>query len=879
VKFRLCLTALIGLAAQPLVAQQIEEARTAFTAGRYDDAISQFSRLVRRQSSSADAARGLVRALVEVGRYADAVAAAERFSRDNSNSTELSNSLGETLYLIGDREGAKRAFVRASESASDSLVARYNLAVLHYESGQIEEAMQEFDRFIDVYNNSVDLTAVELTTVANAVRYLSLRDWVLAQDALRAYDEAIAADPGYLEPRVKVGYLFLERYNGTDAQPSFENVLQLNPNHPQALLGLARTMRFSSAPGATELVRQALEVNPNLVEARAYLAEIYLESEDFEHAYAEVERGLEVNPQSLEALSMLAATRFLQDDNEQFESAVRRIEALNPRYAELYNTLANVSVRTRQYAKAVEFAQRAVDLDPMSWRGFTLLGINQLRVGNMRAGRQNLQTAFEGDPHDPWTKNTLDLLDKLDQFQEMETEHFTLVMEGSELPLLSLYFGELAEEAYDSLSDKYGYRAQTPVRVEVFPDHWDFSVRTVGLTGLAALGVSFGPVIALDAPSAREVGDFNWGSTLWHELAHTFHLGMSNHRVPRWFTEGLAVYEERRARGGWGDDVTPGFLVAYKQDRLFSVSELNSGFTRPSYPEQIGYSYYQASLVFEMIERDFGFQTIVDMLGEYAAGRSTPDVVRATLAVDMDRLDEMFNKYLEQRFSVPLAALASLGSGENPHDSREDIAREADRHPDNFVAQLAMGSLLLEQGRSDDAVAYFERAKLLFPEYAGADSPYWFLAQIYLDRGESEKAAAELATLTAINERSYVARMELADVYQALGDSTSAVAPLEEALYINPMAMDLHQRLAELYAGLDRWPQAIRERKGVLATNPVDRAEAQYQLAKAYFDSGDMASARSAVLDALEDAPNFQEAQELLLAIHARRGQKDRGRS
>jgi tetratricopeptide (TPR) repeat protein len=296
---------------------------------------------------------------------------------------------------------------------------------------------------------------------------------------------------------------------------------------------------------------------------------------------------------------------------------------------------------------------------------------------------------------------------------------------------------------------------------------------------------------------------------------------------------------------------------------------------RPTYPEQIGHSYYQASLVFELIDREFGFQSIVDMLGEYAKGRSTSEAVQGVLGMDMDRLDGMFDEYMEERFSGSLDALASLGSGENPHVSRDDIAREADRHPGNFVAQLAMGSILLEEGKADEAVAHFERAKSLFPEYAGNDSPYWFLAQIYLDQGERRKAASELVALTAINERHYVARMELADVYQAMGDSMSAAVALEEALYIYPMAVDLHLRLAELYAGLESWPRAVRERKAVLATNPVDRAEAQYQLAKTYFDSGDIGNARSVVLQALEDAPNFREAQELLLAIHARRDGKD----
>jgi len=71
--------------------------------------------------------------------------------------------------------------------------------------------------------------------------------------------------------------------------------------------------------------------------------------------------------------------------------------------------------------------------------------------------------------------------------------------------------------------------------------HADFSVRTVGLAGLGALGVSFGSTLAMDAPSARPPGDFNWGSTAWHELTHAFTLGASGHRVPRWLSEGLSV--------------------------------------------------------------------------------------------------------------------------------------------------------------------------------------------------------------------------------------------------------------------------------------------------------------------------------------------------
>ena len=46
----------------------------------------------------------------------------------------------------------------------------------------------------------------------------------------------------------------------------------------------------------------------------------------------------------------------------------------------------------------------------------------------------------------------------------------------------------------------------TPIRLELFPRHADFSVRTVGLAGLGALGVSVGSLLAMDSPAARERG-------------------------------------------------------------------------------------------------------------------------------------------------------------------------------------------------------------------------------------------------------------------------------------------------------------------------------------------------------------------------------------
>ena len=51
------------------------------------------------------------------------------------------------------------------------------------------------------------------------------------------------------------------------------------------------------------------------------------------------------------------------------------------------------------------------------------------------------------------------------------------------------------------------------------------------------------------------------------------------------------------------------------------------------------------------------------------------------------------------------------------------------------------------------------------------------------------------------------------------------------------------------------------------ASNPVDKAGAQFDLAQAYFAVGQMDKAEDSVLGALETAPGYRPAQKLLLEL------------
>ena len=810
-----------------------------------------------------------IRALIRVGDYQTALELNRSLLTENNN-TLLINQLGEIEFETGKLSYAEKYFEQVIGLAdTNSLTAKLNLAKVYRQTGRLQSAETLFNDILSAYETQQASRARDLYAIASASRYLGRSDPQLFKQAVRIFGEANQKNPSDLDANIALGELLLEKYNNQEALEVFTEVLAKDDSHPQALLGLARSQHFDYSSNAMLTVLKALEINPNLFAARVFLSRLYIELEQFDLAKKEIERALKVNPVSLEALSMLAVVYHLERNPAEFERIEKRVLALNPQYAELYTTLADLAARNRLYQDAENFSRMAVTLDSKSWQGYGLLGINQLRLGRMQQGRVNLEHSFQGDPYNVWIKNTLQLGDSFKDYVQTEKGQFLVVVHGKENALFDEYIHDLAESAYAHFKTRYQHEPAKPIRIELYPDHADFSVRSVGVAGVGLLGVCFGPVIAMDSPAARDRGEFNWGSTLWHELAHVFHLSMTDNRVPRWFSEGLSVYEERAARPGWGGDVSPDFLLAYLEGRLLPLSELNNGFVRPSYPEQISHSYFQASLVFEFIEARWGFDVIREILTAFKDSKNNDEVLLSGLKLDAKSLDAAFDTYLKNKYSTALQALSKVEEPEQDEAATINPVQPVPQTviPDRYFQQLEVGSLLVEKGDLVLAETFLRKAQTLFPEYAGGDSSYWLLATIYTKQGKPRQAEQQLEKMIDINAEHYEAHLQLAKLRAENGDFAGAADALERAIYIYPYDMQLHRDLALHQASLGLWDKVARERRALLALDPVDKAEAYFQLAYAYDRAGNRSSAREQILYALEIAPNFYRAQALLLSL------------
>jgi len=657
--------------------------------------------------------------------------------------------------------------------------------------------------------------------------------------------------------------LYTKKYAYADAAHFLNAALALNPNSARAYLDVALNKRNEGGEEMLAALNKALTLNPNYVEALNLKAALALEAGQLDAATSDLDKALKINPQSLEAHSLRAAMYYLQDRD--FEPEVAATLAIGPRYGEVYNTLAHYATITRRTEQAAAFARRAIELSPRLWDAHLSLGMSLLRLGQMEPGRVAVEQAFKGDPFNVWAKNTLDLLDSMASFRETKRGPFVIKAAAHESDLLGPYAANLLEEAAAKLTAKYRFTPKGPITVEIFNNHEDFAVRALGIPGLGALGVCFGPVIAQDSPSAREAGEFNWGSTLWHEFTHVITLQMTDYRIPRWFSEGLSVYEERRARPGWGDDWNVMFVRSFADGRWFKIADLDAAFQRPRTRQDVPIAYFEASQICEFITDRYGFDAILTMLAMYRDKARTPDILQKVLKLSENDFDREFHAYIEakarpwvQALSVETNLAASL--------SKEEVLKQLATR-DTFALRIRAAELFAADGDLQTAATHYMRALELFPYATGRGNAYEPLARLLEQKGDAAQAAVILDKLVKTDENNLEALKNIARIRSSLGQPQQALDALEASFYINPFDYKLHARAGELSLELKNFSLALSEFQAALALEPPNIAEANYNVAAAYHALGRQPEAKRAILRALEAAPRYEKAQELLLRI------------
>jgi tetratricopeptide (TPR) repeat protein len=657
------------------------------------------------------------------------------------------------------------------------------------EMGQRDAAEAALMTIIEAYNDDriKDDDGPLMAVVGRAAQLL--RSPEDANDAFNKAELAGAEDDQTLLWRIE---LFLDNYDIGHAEEVTREILARSPNHPDALVWMARVHLEQALDfdAAEELTGKALKINPKHLRAHFVRAGVALRDMGLQEAVAHAQRGLQTNPRDLELLSILATAHFLADDEPAFEKVKAQVFSLNPHYSRFYQIVGKYADWEHRYEEIVEMMRQAIAIDDEDAKAHAQLGINLIRNGDDRGGLASLRRAFAKDPYNVRVYNTLELYEKTiaKEYVDVSADPFRLRYSNVERPVLERFVPELMTQAWNKFRGYYEFTPSTPIGVELYAERPNFAIRTSGLPRTAIQGVCFGKTLASMTPRHEE---FNLGMTLWHELAHVFHIQLSRSRVPRWFTEGLAEYETLIERPEWRREQDQRLYLALREQRLPKLGQMNEAFTHAEDISDVAVAYYASTQIVAMLAERYGRSALRKMLVGWGEGKRTEEVLKAVIGRSSAELDAEFRGFLDKRLSGYKGQYVPSQRIGNP----EAVMETAKAHPEDADAQVKLALLMMRTGDGD-------QAELLLKEVLDSNPNHvdtlWLSAKVAIARNKPKVAAKHVAKLLKLGQDGYEVRILQARAASATDDRKTTLEALRRAHQFEPKQAEALHGLLDL---------------------------------------------------------------------------------
>lgn len=884
----------------------LADARELLLAGSHEKAIDAYRALGVDKKLAVEAGLGLARCRLQTGLYDEALSdltnlAAEESAEWHYLLAQLHRRKGNydkvlAHTAIGIRRGKQHAGLRLLRAGTLEYLGRRDDAI---------EAYAWFDKQLVGLRELPADPAWITSTAQGFLRYSILTRTKVASRTKHVLNEMLQVayerlDRSYWPARIAAADLLREKYNNDDEDGSLSDyraALRINERAPEAYVGMAEVaLSHWKFEEIERLAAEALEINPSFAPAMHVLGKKSILERRYDEAIAQCDRALVINPKDLNALSLRAAAGACQYDDALVRAASERVAAINPRCALLHRTLGDALSGMRQYAASEREYLQAVKYDPTDANARTELGMMYMQWGDERKARDVLEAAWALDSFNERTKFTLELLEMLEKFDRIETEHFIVKYEAKSDPGLGQFIADYMETIYDDVTGDYATTVGGKTTIEIFPTHRAFGVRITGKPWIHTVGAATGRVIALASPRDKTIlGAYNIARVLKHEFTHTVTLEATDNRIPHWLTEGLAVYQEDAPRSfPWHELLAD----AARRGRLFTLETIDWGFIRPRRANDRQMAYAQSEWMVEYIVERFGYGIINRMLARFRTGQPTRKVFSDMLGVEPAQFDGDFQVWATKQaarwgydVSPPenveelrllvrenkddAAILGRLARAEFDNGELEEAAGiaqqtlELDQNEPHALTVLATIWAMSSQEAIDEQAkrSYDDRASPLLERLLKADPDGWiapkYLADIALRSKDFDRAEKLLKRLQRLCPFDPVSWRGLAGMYLSRGDDRAAFSQLLELARTQEDDAEIPTALGDMHKSQGRLREAQFWYRSALHIDPGN-VELHQALGATSMQVGDSQSARKAyvILSQLEpdNAAHFENA-------------------
>lgn len=792
----------------------LRNARRLCLTGRYEEAIEAYEAL--RDTDHAMAASGLADCYRATGRQQEAEDCLRAAHQRQPKQADLAGRLALFAWERGDHDQARTLAEAAIQFDANQLTARWISAELHRVGGRLREAEQGYAWLIDYYNAHDRFEPDDLRWIGLASAQYAR--WKRNSGQFRFlvntfYPRALQQDENYWPAHLEMALLFLEKYNVADARAHLDAALAINPNAAEVHAARAAlALQDFDLPTARRAVDQALAIHPRLLVAQQLRADLLLAELRIQEAIEALEAARRLNPLDEATLGKLAAAYAAADargddgkkSDSRFAKLVDEVSRRNPHCGEFFVALADSLDRMRRYPDAARYYREADQRMPQLLYTRGQLGLLLMRLGDETAARRLLDESFRDDPFNVRVRNQLEVLDVLQNYEVLQTEHFVIKYDAERDGLLARYAARhLEEEVYPAAVAMFGFEPPQKSLFEIFStangvsgQNW-FSARMIGLPFVGTVAACAGKMVAITSPNDLQK-KFNWARVLRHEFVHVVTLQQTQFAIPHWYTEALAV----RFEGGPRPPVWNGVLVRRaKAGTLLNLDSINLAFIRPQGQDEWALAYCQAELYAEFMVAQYGEDSLVKLLGAYADNLPTDAAIRRCFGVEKAEFEKAYRAHVDRILSElpdPHAdrreksqAGVYLQTGEK-RKLRDSLRRLAETDPDNWVFRKKLLELAIEAEEFEDAVRWGTGA--LHIDVMDAEV-HALLGRALGAREKHERAIEELQTAVRLAPQEVAWRLTLADVSLRAGRKEQAVQVLKELLAEYPGQEEAKQLL------------------------------------------------------------------------------------
>jgi superkiller protein 3 len=637
--------------------------------------------------------------------------------------------LGFVAFSEGRMDEALQHFNRALEIEPDMYQAWHGRGVALHNLGRYEEAIISYNRALALESGNHEVWYYHGNALRNLGRY---------EEAIVSHDRALEIKPDMHEAWHDRGIALGELHRYEEAVSSYDRALEIKSDKLETWLvrahALAMLGRYEKALASLERV---LETQPNSYEiwlGRGILLNIMSKHKE---AIASIDRGLEFKPESPEAWTARGNALLNLNRYEEALGSFDRTLVIKPDQDKAWLDRAVVLTGMGRYEEALASCDRVLEISPELPKAWFLRGVLLSSVDRHEEALASFNRTLGVKPnmHEAWYYRGIALanlgkyeeaLASFDQALEINSgEHKAWVVRG--MALDNLGRREEAVASYD--------RA-----LEINPNEYQ---------------VWFSRGLALSKSEKYEEAIASYNRAL--EIKPNLHEA--------WYRRGAALsqvgkYEEAIASYDHALEIEPSL-----HDALLERGIAQGMLGR--YEEALDNFKHTLKITPDSHDAWLNLGVAHGMLGKY---EEALDNFEHALKITPDSHDAWYNRGI---------ALSRLGKYE---EAIAGFDRALEVKPDSYKAWRGRGDALVNLGKSEEAIASFDRALEMKPEVYET----WYNRGVALfNLGKNEDAIISFDRALDLNPEAYEAWRNRGSALNNIGKYEEAIASYDHALEVD----------------------------------------------------------------------------------------------